>query len=67
MILWANLTISEKIEAQSTTIDNLRKENADLYSKLADATRDIYHNLTGGDTYCVLTIGNINLADVPFL
>lgn len=52
-------TLNQKIETQSQTIDELRKENSELYTKLANTSIDIYHNLTGGDSYCTLTIGNI--------
>lgn len=52
--------LREKAEKQATTIDNLRQENTDLYTKLADANKEIYNNLTGGDSYCKMEIGNIN-------
>jgi DNA uptake protein ComE-like DNA-binding protein len=47
---------NEKIDSQSKIIDALRNENADLYTKLANSSLDIYHNLTGGDGFCILSI-----------
>jgi len=55
--------LKEKAEQQASIIDNLRKENTDLYTKLADANKEIYSNLTGGDSYCKMEIGNINPAN----
>ena len=52
--------LKEKAEKQATIIDNLRQENTDLYSKLANANKEIYNNLTGGNSYCIMEIGNIN-------
>lgn len=52
--------LTYKVDRQGYTIDNLRKENAELYAKLANSSLDIYHNLTGGDSYCTLTIGNMD-------
>lgn len=52
--------LRDKSEKQATIIDNLRQENTDLYTKLADANKEIYNNLTGGDSYCKMEIGNIN-------
>jgi hypothetical protein len=42
----------QKIDNQSVLIDSLRKENIDLYTKLATSSLDIYNNLSGGDSYC---------------
>ncbi len=44
--------LNNKIDTQLKTIDALRKENIDLYAKLASSSLDIYNNLTGGDSYC---------------
>lgn len=52
--------LKEKAEKQASIIDNLRQENTELYSKLAEANKEIYSNLTGGDSYCIMEIGNIN-------
>lgn len=52
--------LKEKIEDQAKIIDNLRTENTLLYSKLADKTMDIYHNITGGNSYCIMVIASIN-------
>jgi hypothetical protein len=46
--------LSEKLDVQAKIIDDLRKENTDLYSKLAHTSRDIYNSVTGGSSYCVL-------------
>jgi hypothetical protein len=45
-----------KIENQAGTIDSLRKENTDLYVKLANASNKIYTQITGGDSYCVFEV-----------
>lgn len=52
--------LKEKAELQAQTIDKLREENTHLYMKLSDANKEIYGNLTGGDSYCKMSIGNIN-------
>jgi hypothetical protein len=44
--------LTQKIDTQSKTIDELRRENIELYSKLATSSLEIYNNLTGGDSYC---------------
>lgn len=31
-----------------------------MYSQLAEASKEIHNNLTGGDSYCRMVIGNIN-------
>lgn len=63
-----SLILNKKIENQSHTIDNLRKENADLYSKLSEKSLAIYENLTGGDSYCRMQIGSINIPnDIGYL
>ncbi len=60
--------LNKKIETQSTTIDELRRENTELYSKLADASLNIYQNITGANSYCIMEIGNINATnDVGYL
>jgi len=56
------ILLKDKIEKQENKIDELRKENTDLYSKLADASKEIHNNLTGGDSYCRMDIGSINPA-----
>jgi hypothetical protein len=53
-------TLTQKIDSQSKTIDDLRKENSELYSKLAEKSLAIYENLTGGDSNCYMQIGNFN-------
>lgn len=55
LMLQSNLH-NEKIDSQSRIIDDLRKENTDLYTKLAKSSLRIYQNLTGGDGFCMLTI-----------
>src|SRR5437660_959947 len=45
-LLTQAILLNNKVESQSLTIDNLRKENTELYSKLSKASLDIYHNLT---------------------
>lgn len=52
--------LNGKIEVQSKTIDDLRKENTELSSKLVKASLKIYNNLTGGNSYCKMEIGNIS-------
>ena len=39
---WQAEELSGKIEIQANTIDKLRTENADLYSKLSSKSNDIY-------------------------
>ena len=56
-----------KIDDQAKTIDKLRNENTVLYSKLSDKTWDIYNNMTGGDSYCLISIININEKDIGYL
>ena len=51
-LLEQSSALNEKIDSQSTTIDLLRKENTELYSKLNSSSLKIYDNLTGGDSYC---------------
>ena len=51
-----SLGLSDKIENQAETIDKLRNENADLYAKLATASKEIYTKITGGDSYCVFEV-----------
>ena len=34
--------------------DKLREENTDLYTKLANASSQIYKQVTGGNSYCVI-------------
>lgn len=43
-----NQQLLEKVERQESLIDKLRKENTDLYTKLADVSRDIFDNMQGG-------------------
>ncbi|WP_291103445.1 MULTISPECIES: hypothetical protein [unclassified Flavobacterium] len=47
-----SVELNKKNDIQISTIDALRKENIDLYSKLASSSLNIYNNLTGGDSYC---------------
>lgn len=55
--------LKEKAESQALIIDNLRQENTNLYLKLADVNKGIYDNLNGGDSYCLMDIGNIDLTN----
>jgi hypothetical protein len=57
------ISLEDKVEKQAQTIDKLRTENTELYTKLSDANKEIYNNLTGGDSYCKMQIGNINTAN----
>ena len=43
-----NTLLTQKVDKQNSTIDSLRKENTDLYLKLADASIKIYNEITGG-------------------
>ena len=52
--------LKEKAEKQSETIDKLREENINLYSKLANINNEIFSNLTGGNSFCRMSIGSIN-------
>lgn len=54
------ILLKEKVEKQENKIDELRKENIELYFKLAEASKEIHNNLTGGDSYCRMDLGNIN-------
>ena len=47
-----SVELNKKNDIQINTIDALRQENIELYSKLAISSLDIYNNLTGGDSYC---------------
>lgn len=40
--------LKEKADKQAQTIDKLRAENTELYSKLANASKEIYDNIQGG-------------------
>ena len=62
-LLTQTITLNEKLENQSTTIDGLRKENTALYDKLAKASLNIFDHLTGGNSYCKMEIGNINISN----
>jgi hypothetical protein len=53
-LTFQNQELANKIEVQAQTIDSLRVENSDLYSKLADASKDIYTKITGGESYCYI-------------
>lgn len=48
--------LTNKTEQQGLLIDKLRTENTELYSKLAEANKEIQNNLTGGDSYCRMEI-----------
>lgn len=54
------ISLKEKLENQANKIDELRKENTELYSKLVNESKTITNNLTGGDSYCRMDIGNID-------
>ncbi len=43
-----NQELLEKVDRQESLIDNLRKENTDLYTKLAHASKEIFDNMKGG-------------------
>lgn len=58
-----NADLTEKVQLQASTIDKLRQENTDLYTKLADASKEIFNNLTGGDSYCKMEILNVNASN----
>ncbi len=47
-----SIELNKKNDIQINTIDALRKENIELYTKLASSSLNIYNNLTGGDSYC---------------
>lgn len=47
-LLQENKALKEQVQNQSNKIDELRKENTELSSKLMDKSFDIYNNLTGG-------------------
>jgi len=51
-----NTGLSEKMESQSKMIDKLREENTDLYAKLAAASKSLYDQMTGGDSYCIFEV-----------
>ena len=55
-LLQENKTLKEQVQIQSSKIDELRSENNELSSKLMDKSLDIFNNLTGGDSYCVLEV-----------
>jgi hypothetical protein len=44
-------------EMQLNKIDELRQENEGLYLKLANSTREIYNNVTGGGNAPILIVG----------
>lgn len=54
-------------ESQLTKIDELRKENADLSSKLMDKSLDIYKNITGNKEKPLLIVNSTNLISGPDL
>lgn len=51
-LLKQSIDLNRKNDLQINTIDALRNENVELYSKLASSSLDIYNNLTGGDSFC---------------
>lgn len=55
-ILQENKSLKIQVETQSNKIDELRRENNELSSKLMDKSLDIYNNLTGGDSYCIFEV-----------
>ena len=62
-----NEDLQKKIEKQSNVIDNLRKENTELYVKLSNSAIDIYNNLTGNESYCAFEINGMGKnGDVGF-
>lgn len=42
--------LQEQNEALRNKVDELRVENSDLYTKLAASNKEIYNNITGGDS-----------------
>ncbi|WP_281336695.1 hypothetical protein [Flavobacterium eburneipallidum] len=51
-LIYQSTELNKKNDVQINTIEALRKENIELYSKLASSSLEIYNNLTGGDSYC---------------
>ncbi|WP_461106491.1 hypothetical protein [Spirosoma koreense] len=43
-----NVELLDKVEQQKITIDSLRKENTELYSKLNEASNTIFNHVKGG-------------------
>lgn len=60
-LLQENRLLKEKVETQSDKIDELRKENNELSSKLMDKSLDIYSNLTGNGEKPTLVVNPTNL------
>lgn len=56
-LLQENKTLREQVQNQSNKIDELRKENTELSSKLMDKSLDIYNNLTGDGNKPILIVG----------
>lgn len=61
-----SVELSQKIEAQAKTIDELRKENTQLYSKLSAASNQIYTQITGGNSYCIFEVFFEVKSNTPF-
>lgn len=49
-----NQELKEKLENQQQTIKQLRDENTELHLKVAKISSEIYSNITGGNSYCVV-------------
>lgn len=56
-----NKALKEQVGSQSNKIDELRRENNELSSKLMDKSLDIYKNLTGDGNKPILIVGTTPL------
>ena len=50
--------LKEKAEQQAQTIDKLREENTELYTKLAEASKEIFDNMKGGQDAIFIQINS---------
>jgi hypothetical protein len=51
-----NKILRMKLDSQTLLIDHLRKENTELYFELRQTSREIYNQLTGGNSYCTANL-----------
>jgi hypothetical protein len=58
-----NKELDNKVEKQLETIDKLRRENTQLNLQLQKDSKEIYNNLTGAESYCEVTLGQMTSAN----